>query len=493
MCLFVVVPRSGVTFFLLMTGMSFLTSTVSLEQILIDSLALGFILNIDEMIYPIFVPGRVQRVQSKMKPFELKEFTSNAPGSGITTRALDVMHRLPLRLFWIALAFLCTGMMVANSLHPMVQRMELAVNILCEGNTDFVYAVTPDTGVVYAAKTHSTSETREGQHIVQNTILQFTGLHDFLEDSHAGNRLLAEFWPQHTPAGIIYNSDRTVAYTMDEAETSSTGFEFVKALSISSIQDVSFLGRCEDYNSEESHQAPHVIQALVRYATDAIVDSCSGGELAGISQWYNMSHYRALCPVTSGCSKVWLFFSHPHWGCPADCTSDNRIDQTFRDSLRTASCTDDGNEPWRRAAMMEYVSGLSDYVTQRPGFHERLTSASTSNLISAVISAYENATGKAYPGTVAYVQDVVSSGLTLQRLGRGIFELAPGLAMFTRDGVELVGCAFWTDAVFLDILSVNLCSTLYHQSIAFMCPERCLCQVNWQQSCPLRCSTETLG
>jgi len=490
--IFVILPRAGITVFLLLTGMSFLTSTVSLEQILIDSLALGFILNIDEMIYPIFVPGRVQQVQSKLTSFELKAYTGNDLNSVVLTRALDVMHRLPLRLLWVAIAFLCTGLTIVNVLHPRVQRMEVAVQILCEGNTDFVYAVAPDTGTVHATKTYSVSEDREGELIVQNTILQFTGLHDVLQDSDVGNDLLADFWPQNTPAGIIYNSDRT-AQTMGEAETSSTGFEFIKTVSTSNIQDLSFLGRCEDFSPEESHQAPFVIQALLRYATDGVVDSCAGGEFVGISQWYNMSHYRALCPVTSGCSKTWLFFSHPHWGCPEECKSDNRVDRAFRDVLSDASCTDDGNEPWRTQAMVEYVSGLSDYVTQRTGFYERLTSASTSNMISAVISAYENATDRTYPQTVAYVQHSVSSGLTFQRMSRGIYELAPGLPMYTSDGVELVGCALWTDAVFQDILSLNLCSTLYHQSIAFMCPERCRCQSSWQQSCPSRCSTSTFG
>jgi len=190
---------------------------------------------------------------------------------------------------------------------------------------------------------------------------------------------------------------------------------------------------------------------------------------------------------------VLQFFSHPHWGCPDECKSDNRIDHTFNDMLRDASCTDDGNESWRAEAMTEYVSGLSDYVKQRTGFYERLTSASTSNMISAVISAYENATGRTYPQAVVEVQDSIFSGLTFELMGRGIYELAPGLPMFTSEGVELTGCALWTDAVFEDIVDVNLCSTLSHNSIAFLCPERCNCAWWWQESCPLPCFTETFA
>ncbi|CAK0902444.1 unnamed protein product [Prorocentrum cordatum] len=96
--LLVVVPRLAIAFFLLNAGLLFLCHTVNLQQLLFNSLALGFVLDIDEMIYPIFVPSRVQRVASRMRPFTLEEYTKFAPGSAVATAALGVVQRLPIRL-----------------------------------------------------------------------------------------------------------------------------------------------------------------------------------------------------------------------------------------------------------------------------------------------------------------------------------------------------------------------------------------------------------
>jgi len=78
--LFAAVPRAVIAAFLSMAGLFFLCYTVNLEQMLLNSLALSFVLDIDEMIYPIFVPSRVQRVASRMRPFELKELAELVPG-----------------------------------------------------------------------------------------------------------------------------------------------------------------------------------------------------------------------------------------------------------------------------------------------------------------------------------------------------------------------------------------------------------------------------
>mmetsp|Transcript_7470 Transcript_7470/g.19453 ORF Transcript_7470/g.19453 Transcript_7470/m.19453 type:complete len:442 (+) Transcript_7470:2-1327(+) len=441
------------------------------------------------MIYPIFVPSRVQRVASRMRPFELKEFTEFAPGSAVATAALGVVQRLPIRLLSLFLALFSTALTVTFILVPMAGNMEIAKHILCSGDVDFVYAVAPDTGVVFATRVHSPSDDNAWDDVIEQTILQFTGLHDYLHESDIGTQLISDYWPQDTSAGIMYNTDTSVADGMELW----TGYEFIKTMSTSDVQSSTWLARCEDFSRRETNQDSLAVKAFLKDATGGLVDSCAGGEDAGIAGWYSMTRFRGLCPETSGCSKVWLFFSHPRWGCPGECFSDNRIDQPFSDMLKIASCVDDSTETWRTEAIVEYVSGFSQYVQKRPGFWARLTSTSTSAIIQGVISAYEDATGSTSNQTVASVQESIWHGITFERMAQGIYELAPGLPMYTSDGVELVGCALWTDAVFQDILSLNLCSTLYHQSIAFMCPERCRCQSSWQQSCPSRCSTSTFG
>jgi len=400
------------------------------------------------------------------------------PGSAVATTALGAMCRLPIRLLWLALALLSTALAYTFIMHPMGRNMEIAKHILCSGNLDFVYAVSPDTGLVYATQAHSPDDAMSWERVVENTVLQFTGLHEYLQDSDDATSWLSDYWPQDTTAGIMFNSNCI------------TDFDFVKTTSTSDVKSNARLSRCEDFSSQETNQDSLAVQAFLRDATGGLVDSCVAGEMEGLAGWYSMTRFRGLCPVTSGCSNVWLFFSHPHWGCPEDCHSDNKKNKSFTKVLHNASCMDDGTEPWRTKALVEYVSGFSDYVQQRTGFYDRLTSDSTSAMISSVISAYENATGRESNLTVAAVQESVFSGLTFERMAQGINELAPGLPIYNSDGVELSGCALWTDAMFEDIVDANLCSEDYHQSIAFLCPESCRCVMYWQKSCPLTCLSD---
>ncbi len=65
-------PRLTVEVFLSYVGILFLVATVSMSDLLLNAMALAFILDIDEQVFSIIVPCKIRRMMDRMAPLELR-------------------------------------------------------------------------------------------------------------------------------------------------------------------------------------------------------------------------------------------------------------------------------------------------------------------------------------------------------------------------------------------------------------------------------------
>jgi hypothetical protein len=500
----VVIPRLVLTCFLFCTGVVFLCYTVNLQDLLLDTLALGFILDIDELLFSVLTPARVLRLHRRMRPVPLTPMqTLRDAGCGsartkscICAKAVVSFSRwIPVQSVATAVGLACFLVMVFfDMVSPITVNLQVAADILCEGRHDFVYSIAPDTTMVHAARTPGIMQEDLGQRLaegrshsyMENTVLQMTELHRPLGETEIGRQLLQNFWPDGTKAGQIWNNDADLPLSIEDAEATESGYLAVRSAFLGTVAAAASTQRCRDISAGLA-QDRLAIEALISSATEGHLTDCNDSRLASAVHWANMTQLRALCPQSSNCSNPWYFFSHADWGCPPDCKSDNQVSSDFAAKLEASPCVDDLSETWRLSAMSDYLKGLRDFATVRPGFDQNLNSADTRATLEAVLSRYEAVTGRPSGHSVASVQQSITEFTTFALWKNGTFELAPGLPLYKANGEQFTGCAFWTDKVLEDILDLNMCSGTAHQTIAFLCPMACRCPARWHESCPRSC------
>jgi len=71
-CIFVLLPKLALGVAMIIIGGLFLTSSASNTDLLLNSLAAVFIIEIDEMIYTLFGPGHIKRLIEAIPPFEIE-------------------------------------------------------------------------------------------------------------------------------------------------------------------------------------------------------------------------------------------------------------------------------------------------------------------------------------------------------------------------------------------------------------------------------------
>ena len=141
-------PRMVVACMLLVTGTQYLANTLNLSDLILNAVALAFILDLDELIASAFMPRRPRFLLERLGTLRVTQ--SPVPGLeqfkvGLQERIWDVLK----------ITFLIIGLVISwlYLLQPLHQRSHLALNILCSGEQDFIYAVNSATGIIEAAPT----------------------------------------------------------------------------------------------------------------------------------------------------------------------------------------------------------------------------------------------------------------------------------------------------------------------------------------------------
>ena len=163
--MFVVLPRLFIACTLFFAGTRFLLFTSSLSELILNAIALGFILEIDEVLFA-FLPQTTRSALRGTSGLEMK-----LPGK-------RNVHWRPLLLIVFAfVGWLCYVFVLSD----IIMRMQLAQEIMCGGAKHFVYAVDPATGVITRATT-SDLPTIAHDSYPFHAVLQFIEIQDSVRE-----------------------------------------------------------------------------------------------------------------------------------------------------------------------------------------------------------------------------------------------------------------------------------------------------------------------
>jgi hypothetical protein len=113
--------------FLTYQGTQYLVYTIAIEELLLNAVALEFVISLDELIFESLAPAHTKRVNSRVIGFRLP--TKN--WSGVDGRMILAFALVVAQLAW--------G--INNYLIPQLSVLESVKSAICGGDRDFVYAL----------------------------------------------------------------------------------------------------------------------------------------------------------------------------------------------------------------------------------------------------------------------------------------------------------------------------------------------------------------
>lgn len=252
--------RLGIAGVLLYVGSVWLINTDSPDDLILNAVALNFLLQCDELVYSVFCPPTARALIQALEPIPLKK-----------------RHRLPLHMVvgaaWVLLpAFIFW--LARKQLMPYQELKAEVMEALCGGLTHFVFDTDALGRVMYAAT--------PGNHEPPTAL-----------DTHRS--LVVQ--------SIIRNSSRDAisAIRMDLDELAET-----KKMSRAMITK---FWKCADNPAD------------LRYAYGAIgvgtLETCMDAEKYCLGEAY--SFVRAVCPQTCGCADPLSGLVQYRHGCPRNC------------------------------------------------------------------------------------------------------------------------------------------------------------------------------
>ena len=334
-CLFVLGPKLFIAIVLGITGSMFLGLSTNQEDLVLNVVALSFVVSIDEELYNCFIPGRVHIALAGLEPLHLKP------------------HRLPHSFPAVIKMVSVTGAVVTvffAMIGPFFEKLARAQDILCSGNRNFIHATNPASGVVYIAKgldpgADSWSET-------EKAIFQVAQL----RVSDGGG------WELDGELKATLDSDLTFAWCLPERTISfqDTPFDqpsFSRVLSMTawSVSGGAESLSCVDLDAGASDETS--LLELREIVGNKHVTSCTDDYalIAKLCGQANMSRLRTVWPETCGCSDTvrpsrnvgdftgWpaSVFASTAFGCPGSCSA-------MRGSISSSSLSLSQTSLWPR-------------------------------------------------------------------------------------------------------------------------------------------------
>ena len=114
--------------FLLYQGTQFLVATISIGDLLLNAVALEFVINIDELFYEVLCPLSIQRLIVRMEPFKLKP---PREWSGLDLRA-PLKSIVTLSMMWF---------FVSTELVPQQKLLNDVYTALCGGELGVLFTI----------------------------------------------------------------------------------------------------------------------------------------------------------------------------------------------------------------------------------------------------------------------------------------------------------------------------------------------------------------
>lgn len=288
LCCVINVLRIAIAMLLLYSGAQYLIHTVDMRELLLNAIALEFVLLIDELIYEALAPLQTKVFVKALAPISMP----------IHFR----WHRLDLHS--VIACFLAFGMLayfVAWPLQWEVQNLAAAREALCGGNTDFVFvrSLMPNQFWWAATAAHDSE--------MPDTILS----KDVEAIIREENRTDLDNYKMPTLSGSAWSLDILGSWGIAEAGT------------VWNDNCLDLLGNDHEYPAGMLMPPELVLEYVREVVEDPAVETC-----ADIVQYCAHDSKKGLttrqqCPVSCGCASPLsgLTLVVPGVGCPEACSS----------------------------------------------------------------------------------------------------------------------------------------------------------------------------
>lgn len=501
MCVFVLAPRLLIAIVLGITGSWYLSLETSQADLILNVVALTFVVSLDEELYKSFVPRRAHIALTNMEPLHVRSF--------------HIPPFIP-----VLLKTLCVGTAVLGvhltMIVPFFEKLALAQDILCSGNTDFVYAVNPASGVVHVAK--AMDETEVGVWFTTEKAI-FQMARPEVTDNN-GWKLDADLVAiGASPVTLARNQlDRTIA--LEDTPFDVFAFDEILSMTSHSVAEGAEGLHCEDLDAGASSVSSlWEVQAILGNSNITSCDDDLELSLQSCAQ-PEMSRFRAFCPVTCGCRDVWntrvdigdftgwpaTVFGSSEYGCPAACISFRAavssflLEQNDPDMAIGSRCMDvpvgyltnpdvrwrtfrsvnedgpipyDSNSIYIPRWLHGYITGLHALLMYDSSFSESVWKQAHDFELWGLIE----------PGTADALWEHIISGGIVDTIVSGTWELMPG----SPHPRNLTGCAYLASYELTVLLGRDLCEVGHIRSIRNVCPVTCGC--GSMAECPAACWT----
>jgi len=290
--------RAAMDIILLVLGGLWLSNSTQLEALILNAAALGFILDIDELIYAAVSPRIIKVLVKKMEPLRQPPVRTWKGIGGFSIASLGGV------LLFVVIIFVYAAM-------PKEVQMERTMGRICDGLQTIITDVHHDTGVVMAARSPAfTAPASNSIHFKRDALRE---LIDMESVSHLK--------PKH-----------------------SRIFPNIHALQKALAQPISDLSKqypCVDGDLEDNTSVPSYLRGALLAITNPAARSCN--DLEPYCGRRDVPLLRMLCPQTCGCNMM-LNGSVYTTGCPKDsCT---RLPEWWG-WLQSAPCRNQSSEQLR--------------------------------------------------------------------------------------------------------------------------------------------------
>lgn len=291
----VVIPRFIICIWLFGVGIQYLgIATNTLPDLILNAVALGFILELDELVY-LAAPRRIRKVLENTEPVNLRD------------------HVLPFRGFVdLRSLFVVAGVVGAcvfcwyTAMASKVDVMQELTRLLCDGDVNFLYVHEQGTGVVRIAPTRDNMDLMGEKRHFSLAVLQHTQL-DLLKGTL---KAYAEYIPE-------------------ENLWSPESLEQLDVIAKKTAKDNLEAQECRDMDADMSFRRALAYQFLGETPTGTTAPPfCSR-----VKQNCSEPNIRKVCSETCRCSSVSLY---NRTGCLQSC--DDPVNQASL--ARGQSCTD---------------------------------------------------------------------------------------------------------------------------------------------------------
>jgi len=280
--------RIGLALWVMVSGSVWLAHTKNIEDLVLNAMALMFILDIDELLYHTILPMPVQTLYEELAPLP---------------RPIGILWRSGgWSVLWnIFFALVCAGMVMHLYVMNELNEMKTIETVMCEGNQNFVVDMNFQANQLFSSSTENFSQ-------------------DAMEESTYRRQAVRE---------LIHADDRTLA-NMSAYITRLDVFEQVTHQTM--FEMTGFLRYCIDNPifPKFRTQIQRVTGVLNGTKCEDFRDSC---------RVQSMRDLRLLCTITCGCGdpRSGLLYDGPTEGCPREIC---RASQTYQEALASLECRD---------------------------------------------------------------------------------------------------------------------------------------------------------